>query len=308
MTFLIAQMLLCLLVAFLLGLLLGWWLGRRGCQERLVRLEEKLSRKIDGCRKELDACRKERDAYGSERAAVRKELEACQKDLAAGRQRQPEAPASAPAASAEPADDSQDTAASTATAVGASTIATLASKADAGSAATTDDLTRIEGIGPKIEGLLNGKGITTWAQLAETDVSLLQSILDDAGPRYRVHDPSSWPGQAKLATDGAWEELAVLQDRLQGGRDVAAVEPDDLKRIEGIGPKIEGLLNARGISTWKQLAKTDISLLQSVLDAAGPRYRIHDPGSWPRQAELAASSAWEELDVLQDQLKGGRES
>ena len=84
-------------------------------------------------------------------------------------------------------------------------------------------------------------------------------------------------------------------------------EPDDLKVIEGIGPKIEGLLNDDGIHTWRQLADAAVDRLQTVLDRAGPRYRVHDPGTWPQQAGLAAEGRWQELEKLKDELDGGRE-
>ncbi len=81
---------------------------------------------------------------------------------------------------------------------------------------------------------------------------------------------------------------------------------DDLKKIEGIGPKIEGLLNEGGIKTWRQLAKADVAAIKRILEAAGPRYQMHDPGSWPRQSKLAADGDWETLNKLQDELQGGK--
>jgi len=81
---------------------------------------------------------------------------------------------------------------------------------------------------------------------------------------------------------------------------------DDLKKIEGIGPKIEGLLNAGGIHTWSKLSTTEVSVLKGILSAAGPRYQMHDPGSWPRQAKLAANGEWDKLEKLQDELLGGK--
>ncbi|MCS6842872.1 MAG: DUF4332 domain-containing protein, partial [Caldilineales bacterium] len=81
-----------------------------------------------------------------------------------------------------------------------------------------DDLTIVEGIGPKIAELLRAAGIRTLAQLARTDVSELQAILDAAGPRFRLADPTSWPEQARLAAGGAWAALREWQDRLKGGR------------------------------------------------------------------------------------------
>ncbi|MEL7060765.1 MAG: hypothetical protein AAGN46_12135 [Acidobacteriota bacterium] len=83
--------------------------------------------------------------------------------------------------------------------------------------------------------------------------------------------------------------------------------PDDLKVVEGIGPKIERLLNDDGVWTWEALAVAAVERLQRILDDAGPRYRVHDPATWPRQARLAADGQWQELEEWQDRLKGGRE-
>lgn len=81
-----------------------------------------------------------------------------------------------------------------------------------------DDLTKIEGIGPKIAGLLNNAGVYTWAELSKTKVSFIQDVLTKAGPRYKMHSPKSWPQQSKLAARGKWDELKKLQDELDGGR------------------------------------------------------------------------------------------
>ena len=87
---------------------------------------------------------------------------------------------------------------------------------------------------------------------------------------------------------------------------VAKPTKDSLKKIEGIGPKIEKLLNARDITTFKGLAKAKQSLLQEILQEAGSRYKMHDPTTWPEQAALAAKGQWDELKTLQDELKGGK--
>jgi predicted flap endonuclease-1-like 5' DNA nuclease len=80
--------------------------------------------------------------------------------------------------------------------------------------------------------------------------------------------------------------------------------PDDLKRVEGIGPKISDLLQAAGITTFAQLAATDASRLRRTLREAG--ITIADPTTWPEQAALAASGRWDALEALQAELKGGR--
>lgn len=93
-----------------------------------------------------------------------------------------------------------------------------------GKSIKADDLKVIEGIGPKIEQLFHAAGITTWAELASAPVDKMQDILNEAGPRFRIHDPATWAAQAKLAVDGKWDELEVLQDSLQGGRVVGEEE------------------------------------------------------------------------------------
>lgn len=82
-----------------------------------------------------------------------------------------------------------------------------------------DDLTKIEGIGPKIAELLNNGGITTFAELADAQDETVQQVLVEAGPRFNVHDATTWNEQAALARDGKWDELNELQDRLKGGKE-----------------------------------------------------------------------------------------
>ena len=80
---------------------------------------------------------------------------------------------------------------------------------------------------------------------------------------------------------------------------------DDLKIIEGIGPKIEEILQNVGIKSWEQLSKTAPTQLKSILLEAGNRYKSHNPGSWPKQAQMAAAGKWDELKAWQDELDGG---
>jgi len=84
--------------------------------------------------------------------------------------------------------------------------------------AKPDDLTKIEGIGPKIAGLLNAKGIKTFDDLSKAKKTTLSGVLAEAGSRFKMHDPATWPQQAKLAVKGDWDKLAKLQDKLKGGK------------------------------------------------------------------------------------------
>jgi predicted flap endonuclease-1-like 5' DNA nuclease len=81
-----------------------------------------------------------------------------------------------------------------------------------------DDLEVVEGIGPAIDRHLREQGITTWRQLATTPVPTLRELLDAGGSRFRVHDPASWPEQARLLADGDWEAFRALTEQLRGGR------------------------------------------------------------------------------------------
>ncbi len=84
-----------------------------------------------------------------------------------------------------------------------------------------DDLTIIEGIGPKIAEVLRLSGIATFAQLADVKVDALAAILKAAGSRFAAHKPDTWPHQSAMARDGKWEDLKKLQDELVGGVDKA---------------------------------------------------------------------------------------
>ncbi|WP_310556569.1 hypothetical protein [Flavobacterium sp.] len=85
------------------------------------------------------------------------------------------------------------------------------------------------------------------------------------------------------------------------------VNQDDLKIVEGIGPKIEALYHNAGIKTWKALSETPIEKSQAILDAAGDRYTIHNPGTWAKQSLLAYQGKWQELKDWQNTLDGGKE-
>ena len=106
-------------------------------------------------------------------------------------------------------------------------------------------------------------------------------------------DVDADPSPADLDLDAA---AAVL------GKKIAL---DDLRAIEGIGPKIAELCAGIGVTTWSQLAATDVDALQSMLNAAGSRFQMHKPASWPQQAALLASGQWEEFVALTKSLAGG---
>jgi len=126
------------------------------------------------------------------------------------------AEASPPPAPAPPAEAIRPAAAPAETVAAPAEAVAPAEAAAALAEVPPDDLTRIEGIGPKVAKVLASIGITTFQALATADYSRVKQALVDAGWPYM--DPASWMEQAKLAAEGRWEELALLQERLKGGR------------------------------------------------------------------------------------------
>jgi predicted flap endonuclease-1-like 5' DNA nuclease len=87
---------------------------------------------------------------------------------------------------------------------------------------------------------------------------------------------------------------------------VAAGVPDDLKRIEGIGPKMAAALNAAGITTYRELAAADDATIRAAVSAAGMKF-APSLVTWSRQARLLADGDLAGFSELTGRLKAGRE-
>lgn len=288
--------LLASLVSFLLGLLLGYWLWYK-YRTRVTELEGEVkvlhSKLVDWEKKNEELSYQVEEANKT-LVGLRNNLHLCEADKAILKSK-------------------LDQIGSTVGEGGGINYASLFPK---------DNLQIFEGIGAKIEQTLKLAGVTTWAQLAVAKTDDLVKILENAGPNYRIHDPSSWPHQARLADNGEWEELIAYQKTLgssNGGDSPSKVDklvmrtlgfssnPEDLQIIEGIGAKIEQLLKDAGIRTWSELANASVERLQEILTAAGGSFRLADPGTWAHQAKLASEGKWGELTAYQDFLDAGRD-
>ncbi|WP_452229013.1 MULTISPECIES: 50S ribosomal protein L21 [unclassified Lacinutrix] len=86
----------------------------------------------------------------------------------------------------------------------------------------------------------------------------------------------------------------------------ATGKADDLKKIEGAGPKAAEALVAAGIDTFAKVAKTDAAKLSEILTEASSRLAHLVTDTWPAQAQLAADGKWDELKKWQDELDGGK--
>ncbi len=194
-----------------------------------------------------------------------------------------------------------------------------------------DDLKLVEGIGPKIEELFHAAGLKTWQSVAKSTPARLKEILVAAGERFQMHDPGTWPKQCQMMVDDKWAELKAYHEILDGGVPIEGGKPkvekaaapkdyttissvygrkiiaDDLKLVEGIGPKIEELFHKAGLKTWASVAKSKPAALKEILVAAGERYQMHDPGTWPKQCQMMVDDKWAALKTYQEKLDGGKE-
>lgn len=297
------------LLPFLLGLLLGWilWAKFKNKYDDLKDEYYDLKMKFLNLEEELKNCRSKNNEYSSEFSLLRGRIRECEKELENK-------------SKIGGSDILSASAGFVAGAAGSSGIS-----ADKFASLKEDNLQVVEGVGPKMNEFLSKNGIVTWSNLASKDAKSIKNLLDEEGNRYRIIDPKTWPTQAALAREGKWEELIVMQKQLDTGRKkdskgetdskvekllikmgiLKRWKANDLKAIEGIGPKIANLLNDAGILTWKDLSKTNVKKLQDILDNAGKRFALADPGTWPKQAELAAEGKWSELEEYQDFLQGG---
>ncbi len=107
-----------------------------------------------------------------------------------------------------------------------------------------------------------------------------------------------------LAASGA-PAAAATAKKTAKVRGKARDGSDDLELIEGIGPKIAGLLKAAGIDTFDALAKAPVEKIQEVLEAGGSKFNLAKPETWAEQALLAASGDWAAFDKLTEELVGG---
>lgn len=186
---------LCILIPIIVGLicaLLGYFLGR------LVEKKSKVYKKL---RADLEACRKENERQLSVNSTLKSEVDSCNKrfnllqsdfeafKLKSGVQLPEELPFDSVLASSV-----------------------------FGKSIAENDLKIVEGIGPKIEELFHNAGIKTWKALAETSVEKCQQILENAGDKFKMHKPATWPKQSEMAYLGKWKELKEWQDVLDGGK------------------------------------------------------------------------------------------
>lgn len=186
----------CWLIPLLVGLIcaiLGYLLGRL------------FGKSDDDNSKDLELCQRKN-------AQLQSDLDACRSKLSA-----------APSAASSTASMASSFAAGAATTAAKSGITAVsfdaaAAKAAFGKKIKQDDLTVVEGIGPKIKELFHNFDIDTWAKLGDTSVEKCQEVLKSGGKRFDIHRPGTWPMQAEMAALGKWSELKKWQDEHDYGK------------------------------------------------------------------------------------------
>lgn len=202
-------------VCGLLGYYLRKWTSNENEQQTTINTHD--------YKADLEACRKKT-------ASLEADLEACRTKLKATPP--PAAPAAASTTAsmassfAAGAATSETVIANTNTSAPSPSIGIIGVPFDAAAAKGVygkkrikeDDLTIVEGIGPKISELFHNHNIKTWAALASTSVEKCQEVLNSGGKRFEIHRPGTWPMQAEMAALGKWAELKKWQDEHDYGK------------------------------------------------------------------------------------------
>jgi len=170
----------------------------------------------------------------------------------------------------------------------------------------TDAISSEDDIDALEEEAIDG-AIATLLESADDDIAEVDVIIyagaseDDSGQAYAaVVAIAGRAGASAAAAETAPTRAAPAADATRAPRS------KDLELVEGIGPKIAELLISHDIYDLADLAAAPVERLREILGAAGRRFRLADPATWPEQARLGASGAWDALTELQSKLKAGR--
>ena len=138
----------------------------------------------------------------------------------------------------------------------------------------------------------------------------LQADLDACNSKLSAKTSASFVAGAEIRTESNLTGASVTSISFDADAAKAAfgkdIKQDDLKIVEGIGPKIEAMFKDAGIKTWKELSEAAVADCQKILDSGGNRYKIHDPASWPMQGKMAYEGKWTALAKWQDKHDHGK--
>jgi predicted flap endonuclease-1-like 5' DNA nuclease len=173
-----------------------------------------------------------------------------------------------------------------------------------------DDLLKIKGIGPKLNGVLNGLGITRFDQIANWSAGDVDKVDDHLGEFKDRIGREEWIPQAKLLAAGnhsEWERIYGTVKKVAVGAGAVALtaigipaavgDPDDLLQIKGIGPKLNTLLISLGVTRFDQIAAWGAAEIDKVDDHLGNFKNRITRDSWVEQAGLLAKGMIAEFET-----------
>ncbi len=144
------------------------------------------------------------------------------------------------------------------------------------------------------------------APVIEETAPVAEVAIEEAAPVAEVVVEAAQVVEEAAPVIEVVEEVTPVVEEIAAPVAEVTPEKDDLKIVEGIGPKIEELFHAAGIFTFAELAATSVDRLKEILTEAGSNFASKDPGTWPAQSEMARDGKWDELKTWQDELNGGK--
>jgi predicted flap endonuclease-1-like 5' DNA nuclease len=189
----------------------------------------------------------------------------------------------------------------------------------------SDDLKRLKGIGPENEKALNALGIRRYEQIAiwsSHDIARVEKHLEFDGRIAR----EQWVKQAQLLTDEDYERFESLygetntvpkksrqpaaqvksaaprerktkseQSGKPKGLTAPRGKPDNLQRLNGIGPKYEKILHSLGFYHFDQIASWTAQQVDWIDNHLNFNGRI-EREEWIRQAQLLTEGKDEQFE------------
>jgi len=141
---------------------------------------------------------------------------------------------------------------------------------------------------------------------------VIESIVSSGAKKAKKEEPKAKPAKAKATPkkEEAKKEVKAAPTAKAETKKAApkkAAKADDLKKIEGVGPKAAEAMVDSGLDTFAKVAKAKPEDIATILSDASSRLAHLVTDTWPKQAKLAADGKWDELEKLQDRLDGGIE-
>jgi len=140
------------------------------------------------------------------------------------------------------------------------------------------------------------------AKKATKSVKKVVAKTKAKAPKVKVASKRKATATTKRKVTAKRKATAPTKRKVTGKGKIRTVKADNLRLIEGVGPKLETILLKNGIITFNDLATTKVATLRTILEKAGPRYNMHNPTTWAKQARFAAKGKMTELKKYQATL------